>query len=134
MSDPEAMTPAQKRSATSHRSWSRSPTTFCLATLGTHGAVQARPQPDHGRGTDHERQYRTAPGPPRAGQGQRSEGGRAQGGHHPPGVLRRLASGDVRRHRREGDLRRLTAAGCATALQSAAHLTRRKGMILGSRL
>ena len=49
--------------------------------------------------------------PPRAGQGQRSERGRAQGGHHPPRVLRRLAPGDVRRHRCEGDLRRLTAAG-----------------------
>ena len=43
--------------------------------------------------------------------GQRSDRGRAQGGHHPPRVLRRLASGDVRRHRCEGDLRRLTAAG-----------------------
>ena len=49
--------------------------------------------------------------PSRAGQGQRSERGRAQGGHHPPRVLRRLAPGDVRRHRCEGDLRRLTAAG-----------------------
>ena len=30
---------------------------------------------------------------------------------HPPRVLRRLAPGDVRRHRCEGDLRRLSAAG-----------------------
>src|SRR5215217_3123330 len=48
-------------------------------------------------------------GPPRAGQGQRSERGRAQGGHHPPRVLRRLAPSDVC-VTVEGDLRRLSAA------------------------
>ena len=65
-------------------------------------------------------------GPPRAGQGQRSERSRAQGGHHPPGVLRRLASGDVRRHRCEGDLRRLTAADPATLALQIVRATRRR--------
>jgi Carboxymuconolactone decarboxylase family len=61
-----------------------------------------------------------------ARQGQRSERGRAEGGHHPPRVLRRLAPADVRRHCCEGDLRRLTAA----VLQ---HLRFRSSVPLGPR-
>ena len=39
--------------------------------------------------------------PPRQSTSQRPDADRAQGGNHPPRVLRRLAKGHVRPHRRE---------------------------------
>ena len=38
------------------------------------------------------------------GQGQRRHRGRAHRGHHPPGLLRRMAQGDVRHGRRQAGL------------------------------
>ena len=126
MSDSQAMTPAQKASG------DFAPKLVSLTDDGLFGDFWERTElSKRDRSLSRSRHSsRTAvlnaPGPPRAGQGQRSERGRAQGGHHPPRVLRRLAPGDVRRHRCEGDLRRLTAADPATLAPQIIRPTRRR--------
>ena len=48
------------------------------------------------------------PRPPRQSTSQRPDRHRAQGGHHPPRVLRRLAKSDVRPHHRKASPQRLS--------------------------
>jgi hypothetical protein len=52
----------------------------------------------------HRRQHRTAHLPPRLRQAERPHRDRAEGHDHPPGLLRRLAQGDVRDGRRQAGL------------------------------
>jgi hypothetical protein len=63
------------------------------------------PQPGHRRGADDLGEHRAARLPPRPRPPQRRDGNRADRGDHPPGVLRRLAEGDVRHGRRQAGLR-----------------------------
>src|SRR5512132_2481038 len=73
--------------------------------LGTHRAVQARPQPHHRGRPDRGWQHRTVEESPRTGRGQRPHRNRAQRSDHPPCLLRRLAPHNVGHHRREEHLR-----------------------------
>src|SRR3954452_21263873 len=59
------------------------------------GAGEARPQPDHGGRPADRRKHRAAHVPPRLRQAERPHRDRAQRGDHSPGLLRRLAQGDV---------------------------------------
>ena len=67
-----------------------------------------RPQPRHDHGAGRRGQHRAAALPPAARSAERTHRDRGRRGHHPPGVLHRLAAGDVRHHGRQADVRRLT--------------------------
>src|SRR3954447_27060536 len=63
---------------------------------------------NHRRRAHRRRKHGAASVPPEPGQGERPHGGRARRGHHAPGLLLRVAEGDVRHHGREGSLQEVT--------------------------
>src|SRR5215471_17090370 len=74
--------------------------------MGAPRSVQARPQPDHVRHPDSARPREATGRPPATCARQRAQTKRTERSHYPSGVLRRLASGDDCRARRQAGVRR----------------------------
>src|SRR5262249_23309351 len=75
-------------------------------SMGAPRSVQARPQPDHVRHPDSTRPREATGRPPATCARQRAQTKRTERSHYPSGVLRRLASGDDCRARRQAGVRR----------------------------
>src|SRR6185312_68066 len=73
--------------------------------VGAPAAGEARPQPDRRRDPDRARPREAARRSSRTGAAERAHQDRAQRGHHPPRLLRRLAGGDDSGAGRQGRVR-----------------------------